>query len=286
MSDESKFSQEQLDQIPVYLEKYEKLGLSTDPIPTDCTDKAADLVARVLESKAPSQHVFCDGPTDAWAEVCRQYNQPVDSPFSGAGFLGNTDAPRLAWYRYCLDVLNIDIPDKDGIIAAYAELAHKLYYFWVCPDGIVYCQRPQIQSLNEDYELHSEEGPAVLFGDGSQIWSINGIEVDEQIVMDPTSQTIEQIQNDSNNDRRSIRIRRYGWLNYLKSINAKVLDEGENAIEGTWEVLFELPEDFDLFVAIDPSSDIVSLPVPKGLGNRGAAQMWLMGGAYNVLGRT
>jgi len=57
------------------------------------------------------------------------------------------------------------------------------------------------------------------FADGWGFWNIHGVPVDEQIVMRPETQTIEQIQNEPNAEVKKIRIQRYGEKKYLKAIS-------------------------------------------------------------------
>lgn len=93
----------------------------------------------------------------------------------------------------------------------------------------------------EGRELNNESGPAMRFADGWSMWAISGVRVDEQIVMDPGSQTIQQIHDEGNTEVQRIRIDRFGWSRYLEESGAKVLDEGRNDIENTYEVLADTP---------------------------------------------
>ena len=64
--------------------------------------------------------------------------------------------------------------------------------------------------------LHCDSGAALSYPDGWNLWVIDGMTVDEQIVMQPETQATTQIDSDNNADRRSIRISRFGWPRYLK----------------------------------------------------------------------
>src|SRR5690606_30386185 len=65
--------------------------------------------------------------------------------------------------------------------------------------------RPLSIIRDEQFNLHNESGPAIEYLDGWQLWYIHGIAVDEQIILRPETQTIEQIDNEENADVRSIR---------------------------------------------------------------------------------
>jgi hypothetical protein len=64
----------------------------------------------------------------------------------------------------------------------------------------------------------------VEFADGFKVWAIEGIVVDEQVVLSPESQSIAQIEEEKNEEVKRIRLNRYGWHRYLEATEAIVLD--------------------------------------------------------------
>lgn len=265
--------------------KYVQLGLSTDPIDRSLLPDFREFIAKSLNEKPIQDHIFCDGPQAAWQEVKKDYGITGPETFVPAGFQGSTDAALIAWGRYLQEILHIDLSGTG--FDEFCHVSEGLHFVWVTEKRLIFCERPYTLTVNDEGELHNEEGPCLAYHDGLKSWFINGVAVDEQIVMDPQSQTVQTIQSDSNNDRRSIRIRRYGWPRYLSKINAKVLEEGANDVEGTYEVLYSTPEGYNILLATDPASDIVSLPVPTECKSREASRLWLNGGQkYNVIGRT
>jgi len=122
-----------------------------------------------------------------------------------------------------------------------------LFSNWVrcCPfvlfnEDVVYVSRKPTQlHFNDNQQLSCETGKSCEFADGWGIYTINGVSVDEQIVMRPETQTIQQIQKEPNEEIKRIRIERYGWIKFLNEINARMVDERENDIEGTKEFLLE-----------------------------------------------
>ena len=94
-----------------------------------------------------------------------------------------------------------------------------------------YCaiqDRPcKIAMVNE--RLHNEEGPSVMYRDGFSVWSLNGVRVNEQIVMRPETQTLDQIHQEKNEEVRAIRIERYGWVKYLEDVGAKPINEARES---------------------------------------------------------
>lgn len=117
----------------------------------------------------------------------------------------------------------------------------------------------------QDNLLHNEKGPSVKYADGWAIWSIEGNQVDEQIVMRPETQTIEQIAKEENEEIRRIRIDRFGWSRYLDETSSEVLDQRRNDIEATYEILAETPIGQRLITFCPSTGRRYSLGIP---GNR------------------
>ena len=135
--------------------------------------------------------------------------------------------------------------------------------------------------------LHNESGPAVEWGDGWSLWSIDGISVDKQIVMQPETQSVEQIDSEHNADIRSIRIERFGWARYLKESGAEVVDERKNDIDGTTEALYQTARGERRLVAVCPTARVFAMGVPSQVKTCEAAQNWLAGEKpFRVLART
>jgi hypothetical protein len=175
------------------------------------------------------------------------------------------------------------------------ELECFLAWTNCCPailfdDDEVYVSRcVKSVSINEDNQLHNTEGPCLTFHDSTgefaeecKIWYINGVQVTEQIVMDPKSQTMADILGEENEEVKRIRIEQYGWSEFLKEVDAKLLDQNEDAVAGTEEFLFEIDQDgtnLRALLCICPSTgkEFV-LEVPPDTKDCQSAQVWLSGG--------
>ncbi|MEN1706395.1 MAG: DUF6745 domain-containing protein, partial [Planctomycetota bacterium] len=136
--------------------------------------------------------------------------------------------------------------------------------------------------------LHNESGPSVRYRDGWSLWSIGGMRVDEQIVMRPETQTIEQIRSEKDNDLRAIRIERFGAGRYLTETGASVLDERFDPITNTHEALLR---DIDGRVYLWPTCpsgrSCPPLGVPEDVVSCRDAANWLSGGkADRTVART
>jgi hypothetical protein len=126
---------------------------------------------------------------------------------------------------------------------------------------------------------HNETGPSHLWADGFAIWAIHGVLVDSQIVLAPETQTLEQIERETNEEVRRVRIERYGWLRYLKESQAQVVDQRVNERDLQEEMLCRLQDGRQRFVCRDPSTERqYALGVPREITTCEQAQAWLSHG--------
>jgi hypothetical protein len=141
--------------------------------------------------------------------------------------------------------------------------------------------RPSVINI-VDNRLSSQLGPSLRFRDGWDLWCINGVSVDEQIVMRPETQTIDQINGESNSEVQRIRIERFGWPRYLSESGAVLIDSRRNDIDGTREALMDAKNGQRRLVCSCPSTaKVFAMHVPREVKTCEQAQNWL-GGNRNV----
>lgn len=173
--------------------------------------------------------------------------------------------------------------DKLEELIKWADCCHYLYY----NRNVVHVsQYPTVLHINENDQLHCDDGPALMYEDGLGIYSLNGVDVDEQIVMRPETQTIDQIRNETNEEVRVHRMERYGYEKYLEAIDAELIDENRNDIEGTLEFLFKgkISDKDSLVVLLTNCPSTLkkfALQVPPTIKTCKEAQSWLSSGLSN-----
>jgi hypothetical protein len=177
-----------------------------------------------------------------------------------------------------------DFADRIGLQMNQENLTMFLNWVKCCPyvtfnkDRVYVSKKPTSIVFNDDGQLHNEEGKSAEFADGWGIYSINGVGVDEQIVMSPSSQTIKQIQGEDNEEVKRIRIERYGWKRFLDEISAELMDERQNDIDGVKEFLFKGDEMVALMCICNSTGKEFVLEVPPETRTCQQAQAWLSNG--------
>ncbi len=87
---------------------------------------------------------------------------------------------------------------------------------------------PQSAVFNQRNFLHNQDGPAMSFRDGYQVFSINGVSVPANLLRESIS--IEQIDAQQNVEIRRIMIERYGMEKYIEDSGARVISSDEYGI--------------------------------------------------------
>ena len=252
--------------LSVYRDKWLKIGLSTDPCDRTKAEAAAIAAYSTAGLKPPAKVVWCDSPlslvlTDATilasvgdsvgASVRASVGDSVgDSVWDSA--YGSQDAHWLGFYDFFLEAMNLDCAQK---LKPLMSLALDCGW-WIPRENICLLSEKPTRCLLQDGVIHAEDGPAIAYKDGFSAWAINGVRVDEQVVMRPEAQTLDQINNEDNEEVKRIRIERYGWTKYLAESNAKVLDTKVVQLNSgtTWMESLMTLDDLSVLCTYDPST--------------------------------
>lgn len=187
----------------------------------------------------------------------------------------------LTFYR---DVLKQPTEDLTGL----ELLARSSGHVWFGREFAMICERPTHLQFDDRDRLHNDTGPAVAYPDGWAIYRVHGVEVPASVVLEPEKQSVEDIQKEENAEVRRIRIEKFagnnkspgeGWVRYLQTIKADLLDRRYNAIEGTEEVLCGFDRETNILVCHCPSTArIYAMPVPNTVKTCDEAQSYLWSG--------
>ena len=195
------------------------------------------------------------------------------------GLLGEHDAPWVASRLFHRDELGArHDPHVSACLEQWAEVARSCMWWWPYRGLCVVCERPTELHLIGG-RLHCETGPAVRFRDGWSVWAIDGVRVDEQVVLRPETQSVGQIRGEPDPEVKRVRIERYGWTRYLMAAGATIVDRRRNDVEATHEMLVRFPDGETLLVCTCPSTARVhGLEVPRRVRTCEQAQAWVSGG--------
>jgi len=201
-------------------------------------------------------------------------------------YYGSHSSGWLSSYSFMREVVNLK--QQTEPLVGLMEMAQSAGWAGMYTDVVIVQHRHSELHRNLEGRLHCETGMAVKYRDGWGLWAIGGVTVDEQIVMKPETQTVEQIRVEANAEVKRIRIERFGWDRYLKEIDAKEIDARHNAIENTYEVLVKTPDGMTVLLPTCKTGRLFSLEVPTGITTCEQAQSWLHSGSKidELIGKT
>jgi hypothetical protein len=280
-----KLTKEQEKELEVYRDKWIDIGRSCEPVDLEVCKPLVCEAYKSAGLEPPKKFFLVDSPVAAIEKV-----RELDSTLSKNKSLndmiyGSHDASWMSFYDYMDNVLGLDCVSP---LRPLIELSKNCGWWSPYEDVAIIQQRHCELNINENGELHNEDGPAVLYKDGFSVWAINGKRVTEQIVLRPETLTIEQINKESDQDLRAIMIERFGWPKYLEETNAECIDTNDNIIENSKEALYKSPFGNRLVVTC-PTGRVFALGVPEHIQNCDDAQKWLGSSeeeSINVIART
>lgn len=302
-------------QIAEVVADWTKVLLETAPMNRDAAQAAvlslykSAGMQRPMDARLPAERnagpeiVFCEGlqdyyrkaeefagkikGTDNAAKAFSKQNaqSALSTPWSDGNWLAADD-------YYCKWVATTEEAGKSHPIQFLKEFARnafalatfeKVAFVIERPCKIVYRdQGPQLQ-------WHNEGGAVLEWPDGERIYAIAGFFVDEQLVMHPETQTMEQIHEEQNLELRRIRIERYGWDKYLAMSKAKVLDKRRNDVDGgCYEALCDVPGlEARVLLCTCPTGRVFNLLVPPTTESCADAKAYLVSNPkLQEIGRT
>lgn len=168
-------TEEQKSQIPVYLERYLKMGLSTEPC--DRAKAEAAITASYEYTKRPKpEFVWADSPFKG-AVIAAQLakgdldvsREEISEQASKASY-GSFEAYWISFYAFIAEQLPVT---KDNLIDITKEIGANCGVYWTFEDIVVITEKPVAIHM-EDKKLHNPNGMALEYKDGTGIYAING----------------------------------------------------------------------------------------------------------------
>lgn len=184
------------------------------------------------------------------------------------------------WLSMHMFIHQLTQDDRARAFLPVARLAHHCGWWLPRKELCILQHRPTQIEFDENGLLHNDNGPAIAYRDGWSIWSIHGVQVDQKTVMRPDLQRIDEILDEPNEERRRIRIDRFGWSRLLTESNATIIETRQNDIDNTKECLAAVSDNIRLLICHCPSQGkVFALSVPPGTQTCEQAQNFLHSGS-------
>ena len=173
---------EQEAQIPMYRDRWIKIGLSTHRVLKEEAEPALKKFGELVLGRVPTEVIVCPSPVAAWDKVLDVTGVDKKTPFVWPYLDGCFSAGYFAFYSFCKEVLKIPLSDKYDSYEALTRFS--LVYpldngIWILSD------HPTCIHMKAGV-LHRDGGPAVEYSDGFAVYSLNGVRVDKDLACLPS----------------------------------------------------------------------------------------------------
>lgn len=159
---------------------------------------------------------------------------------------GNQDSWWIQFYDFAKqEGLNIT-NDNPELVEAWREIADGCSYWYPFKHVCIMCEKPTeihyIRREDGNYDLHREDGPALVFSDGTKRYSLFGVNIPGWTVETPREDLdYKKILTLSNAEQRTTLIRWIGIENFLDVLDTELIDQKlDKSPEGTPIAKYEL----------------------------------------------
>lgn len=156
-------------------------------------------------------------------------------------FVGNWDVFWLAFYEFGEEI-GVDYGEEiSNKLKAYRQYAENCGVSYFYDEVALISDRPVKIKFDNDDRLHCEDGPAIQWKDGHSIYSWHGVKIPGEWIEDKENIDPSLCLTWENVEERRCLCEILGWINVLKQLNAKIIDEDKDPEIGTL-VEVDIPE--------------------------------------------
>ena len=252
-----RLTQKQIDRFPEWVDKWTKIGLSTEPANWRIAEDAVRNCYRVSNLKQPKVILRMGSPYSAtfggilatlllksknvgsqvWSQVWSRVGSRVRAQVGLRATLQYRGAQLWAgWYSYISFMRDVCNCENNALVNfSYDEsLALSSGWTWWHDDVCAISDRMGSISRDSRFRLHNENGPALAYPDGWSIYAVHGIVVNRRIIESPETITTKEIQDENNAEIRRILLDKFGIPRYIQEAGALELSRDN------WGVLYRI----------------------------------------------
>jgi len=246
----TKLTKKQIDKMSEYVDKWLKIGLSTENISAKETKEITNNVYKslLLKSKPKEIKIF-ENPLDCWKEISKyafkKFGKDRNTVWNTVrNTVRNTEllhfiypyldghlmSSYFSFYDYFINEKLIEIDDQTLKNWEIYKSTSNLELIYPFDDICFVCKKPT-QIILQNNILNNENGPSIKYDNNFKIYSLNGVTVAEEIVMTKAEDLSPKILlKEKNADVRREIVRKIGIERVLKELKAKVIEKSQNKV--------------------------------------------------------
>lgn len=260
-----------------YREEGIRVGLDTSRMDKKVVEDLINRVYREILKKEPVPVYFEKGPISGYAKAKELgYTQSLTS-FHSHSMSGSFDTNWAYSFKYYKDVLGVKNIEVTNLMVEVCQNMGQWAPFETC---CIVMEKPTIIKKDDEGLLHCEDGPAIAYEDGFEVYGWHGQRIPREWIMqkeslDPSiALTWPQI------EQRRAAAEIIGWHNVLAQLPTKVIDkDSDPQIGELLEVdIPEIGKEWFLRVLCGTGREF-AIPVPRNAGFKTAlgANAWTYG---------
>jgi hypothetical protein len=231
----NELSQESKNRFPTYVNKWTKIGFDTTPLNKEVVTKDIHNMYKCGGLPPPKDIIFCNGPINAIITI-NMYMYLNEKPKAtkkdvikyvqknctntSCGY-GQHEAGWISFYDFFMN--ETDLKGLE-IIQGLIDVTNSCGWYWAYDTICFVSEKPITCKVNDVNQLHCTDGPACAYNDGTKVFAYDGVIMDEETIMNPSSITTDSIDATENEEQKRIKIEIYGTSKYLHDIKASLVD--------------------------------------------------------------
>lgn len=250
----TELTQEQLDLLPSYRDKWIEIGLTCKPADRARAEAGIMEAYKSAKQTAPElilwgasplegvrifdilienkEHLESIPKEDIQAYVTEKarekgYKIKNKSQVTSGLNYGQFEASWLSYY----DVFQDFGVEGLEIVNGLKEICKSTGWTWLLENVVITTERPLYINRNDEGELHSETTPAIEYPDGFKLYFWNGVEIPDWVIEKPETITITKIKAERNAEISRIMREIYGTGRYLVDTKSEVIDTDTIAVD-------------------------------------------------------
>jgi len=221
-------TEEQMAREEEFFQKWIQIGLCCDPANRTLAE-AAIRDAYATDNLPPPKVISWHQSPLAALTAVRKIDK--EASWSSSAY-GQHDASWLSFYDFMGQVVGLteEVKELDALI----RLAQTCGWVWFYDQEAFACERTSMLKLDDQGNLHCEDGPACEYPDGFSLFAYHGTLVPDWVILHHDQITLKKIKAEENAEVRRVMREIYGEGRYLEDIGAKLIDaDVEGAIVGS-----------------------------------------------------
>lgn len=165
-----KLTPEQEKMIPVYLDRYLQIGLSTEP--TDRKKAEAAILASYAYQKLEKPEIiWAEDPFEGQILAAKYSGNPNVKEQAAKASYGSFEAQWVVFYAFMSEVLPVE--KVDNLIDIVKDIVTHCGVYWTFEGLVIMTPKPKAIHM-KDGKLHNTEGLALEYETGRGVYAVNG----------------------------------------------------------------------------------------------------------------